>query len=243
MKILYLDLENIQRPEHIFHPGARSKFGGRAAGFCADLAYVLCFGYKWAGDKKASCLIAKKADFKKDPFDDKKLLLAAKEIIDQADIVVTWYGSGHDMPFLLTRMMAHGISIDHKIKHIDLYKIAKKELRLSSNRLNSAAKFFGLEEKIDIDKIHWPKCWQGDYSSLVTMGEYCAQDVEVLEQVANALGQLVPWPSPKKIAKIKDPTACSTCLSTNTQHRGFRVTKVRKVQRFQCQDCGSWFSE
>ena len=181
LKILFMDLENLVQPKHIFHPGQRGKFG-RAAGFCSDLAYILVFGYKWLGQPAQSIQMTKK-QMKENPFTDVYLLDRAREIMDQADVVITWYGRGHDVPFLNSRLSQHGKFLDPKTKHIDLYDVAKRKLRLSSNRLDNVASFFGVENKIKVSHQLWPDTWAGNHESLLTMAEYCRQDVEVLSQV------------------------------------------------------------
>ena len=181
MKILMIDLENVMRPEHIFPPGKQGRFG-RAAGFCADLAYILVFGYQWLGEEPKS-LQATKKQFKQDPLTDEHFIAHAAEIMSQADVIVTWYGKGHDVPFLASRLAKHGIYLDTATKHIDLYDVAKKKLRLSSNRLDSVATFFGLEQKMKVSPLLWADCWAGKYESLLEMAEYCRQDCKVLSQV------------------------------------------------------------
>lgn len=239
MKILYLDLENIMRPEHIFHPGARGKFSSRAAGFCADLAYILVFGYKWHGEASQS-IQSTKAQFKADPLTDKHLLARMAEVVDQADVIVTWYGKGHDVPFLVSRLAQQGIYIDPKVRHIDLYQVAKRTLRLSSNKLDSVARFFGLEQKMKVSPELWARCWRGDYEALTEMATYCRQDCDVLANVYEkmlALGVNLPH-----IGKHKHPEAEHSCPSCGSLHyvgKGRRVTKLRKYQRLQCKECGT----
>jgi hypothetical protein len=118
MKILFFDIENIFRPEHIFHPGKKGRYSSRAAGFCSDLSYVLVFGYAWLGEEPKSIYMTK-GQMKKDPLTDDYILDEIKTIMDQADVVVTWYGKGHDYPFLVSRLAARGNYLDPDIKHID----------------------------------------------------------------------------------------------------------------------------
>lgn len=240
LKILFMDLENVMRPEHIFHPGKRGKFG-RQAGFCADLAYILVFGYKWLGEQ-ASSLHATKLQFKKNPLTDEAILLPSLDIMNQADVVVTWYGSGHDFGFLQSRLAQLGHYLDPRMKHIDLYKVASKHLRLSSNSLNNVAKFFGLEEKTKVSPKLWADCWAGNYDSLKEMAAYCEQDCEVLANVYEkmlALGINLPH-----VGRHKDPDAklsCPSCGSNEYIGKGRRVTRLRKYQRLSCKRCGTSF--
>lgn len=236
LKILFMDLENVVQPRHIFHPGQRGKFG-RAAGFCSDLAYILVFGYKWLGQPSQSLQMTKK-QMKENPLTDTYLLEHAKEIMDSADVVVTWYGRGHDVPFLASRLAKHGMFLDPKIKHIDLFDVAKRKLRLSSNRLDNVASFFGVENKTKVSHQLWPDTWAGNHNSLLEMAAYCRQDVEVLSQVYDKmLGLGLPLPD---VARHKGlETGCPSCGSAKLYGNGYRVTKTKRYRRLRCDDCGA----
>jgi len=233
-----MDLENVMRPEHIFHRGKPGKFG-RAAGFCSDLAYILVFGYKWLGEDPKSITLSK-AQFKKDPYDDRPILEAAFEIMSQADVVITWYGSGHDVPFLATRLSQQGIYLDPSIKHIDLYQVASKKMRLSSNSLDNTAKFFGLPQKTKVSPKLWADCWAGNYDSLQEMARYCEQDCEVLSTVFEKMKPLgIKLPHIGKHLG-KDPArTCEVCGSESLIGNGYRVTKMKRYRRLRCTQCGS----
>lgn len=236
MKILFMDLENFILPEHIFHPGKQGRFG-RPAGFCGDLAYVLVFGYMWLGEEPKAIHMTKK-QMKDNPLTDDHILTMAKEIMDQADVIVTWYGKGHDVPFLNTRLARHGLFLDHATKHVDLYDAAKKKLRLSSNSLNNVAKYLGVEEKNTISKTLWPDVWAGKYDSLVSLAEYCKQDVRVTALVyEKMLGLGLPLPHIAKHAGKEH--GCPSCGGDRLYGNGYRVTKTKRYRRLRCEDCGS----
>jgi hypothetical protein len=239
LNILFMDLENIMRPEHIFHPGKRSRFGGRQAGFCADLAYILVFGYKWLGQEAESIHLTKR-QFKKNPLTDEPLLKPSLDIMEKADVVVTWYGSGHDVPFLNTRLAQQGLFLDPKIRHIDLFRVASKHLRLSSNSLNNTSKYFGVEQKTNISPKLWADCWAGNHDSLLEMASYCEQDCEVLSQVYNKmLGLGINLPH---VGRHLDPNAllsCPSCGASDYTGKGRRVTRLKTYQRLICKNCGT----
>lgn len=242
LRILLFDIENIHLPKHIFNSGKPSRFASRPAGFCADLAYILVFGYKWLGSKKAEYIIPSKKEFKQNHLTDEYILNKIYDILNEADVVMTWYGSVHDFRFVTARLAQQGKYLDQRIKHVDLHKTAKTVLPLSSNRLNAVAQFFGKELKTDISHEIWAKTWQGDYSALVEMAEYCKQDVEVLEQVYHALKPLVDnMPHVRKYVSADGVISCPLCESPNVHNRGRRVTKVYNIKRLQCQDCAGWF--
>lgn len=235
LKILFFDLENVMRPEHIFHPGKRGRMGGRAAGFCSNLAYMLVFGYKWLG-KPAKSIQLTKAEMKKDPLTDAPLLPKAFEIMNEADMVVTWYGKGHDFPFLNSRLAQSGLYLDVKTRHLDLYDVAKRHLRLSSNRLDAVAEYFGLPQKMKVSPLLWADCWAGKHSSLMEMAEYCRQDCEVLACVYEKMLPLIT--TLPTLGKYSDVT-CPTCSKESLVSNGYRVTKSSRYVRLRCTSCGS----
>lgn len=242
LRILLFDIENLMKPQHIFNSGKPSRFASRPAGFCADLAYILVFGYKWLGSKKAEYIIANKKDFKNSPTSDESILYKIYDIMNEADVVVTWYGSVHDFRFVTARLAQKGMYLDQRIKHIDLHKTAKTVLPLSSNRLNKVAEFFGKELKTDISPEIWARTWAGDYDALKEMAEYCAQDVEVLEQVYQALKPLEQnMPHVRKYVSPDGVISCPMCESANIHSKGRRVTKIYTIRRLHCQECGGWF--
>lgn len=238
MKILFMDLENIAKPENLFHPGKKSRFGDRQAGFCADLSYILVFGYKWLGAEAQSIHLTKE-EFEENPHTDRPILEKALKVMDQADLLVTWYGKGHDFPYLASRLAQSGLYLDASTQHLDLMDVAKKRLRLSSNSMNAAASFFGLPKKMYVSPKLWVDCWAGKYQALEDMATYCRQDCNVLEDLyTKMIGLGVSIPDAAKISGIE---GCPSCGSSRITGKGYRVTKVRKYQRLQCLECGSSF--
>ncbi len=74
----------------------------------------------------------------------------------------------------------------------------------------------------------------------------CKQDTELLARVYE---RVKPWmvnhPNMNLYRAIRDRPPglpCPTCESTNTQRRGIIVKINSRRQRFQCRECGSWFS-
>jgi DNA polymerase elongation subunit (family B) len=239
MKILFYDLENVAGVEFPFHRG--NVYKKREKGFCGDLAYILNFGFKWL-DGSGGVLIPEKSKFKTFPHDlktiDYELCKSAIEIIQEADVVVTWYGSGHDEKFLRARAAKHGLVLPD-IKHIDLWRVYSSKFPMASNSLNAAAKFFDLPiNKLESDMLWWPKCQFGDVKALDEMSDYCYRDVVVLEEMYKKLLPHIKG-MPQTIGRTHD--ACTNCNSLKTQKRGTARTKCYKYIRRQCFDCGTWF--
>lgn len=79
---------------------------------------------------------------------DKAVVEAFSKAIADADILVGHYIKRHDVPFVNTRMMYHGLpTIRPQTKFIDTWAYIKKNLKLHSNRLDSATHFFNFTEE------------------------------------------------------------------------------------------------
>ena len=242
-KILFMDLENVQHMQHIFHPGNLAR--KRAAGFCTDLAYILVFGYKWLG-QPAQYILPDMKQFKRIPHDineiDKTLCAKALEIMHEADMVITWYGSGHDWGFLTGRSIKHGMVLAPNIIHLDLYKVASKQMNVSSNRLDNIAKILGCEMKTKVSNILWPRCWMGDKEALLEMGSYCKQDVNVLEQVYLKMRPLIKNHPHIGAISHGDKSLCRTCGSGRYRENGtYALTSGTLYKRLKCLDCQASF--
>jgi predicted RNA-binding Zn-ribbon protein involved in translation (DUF1610 family) len=85
----------------------------------------------------------------------------------------------------------------------------------------------------------WHKIQVGDRKAQQRMEEYNIQDIVLLEKVYH---KLLPWINNHPNLNLYQETnhACPNCGSLNIQKRGVAQKKVSVVQRYQCNDCGSW---
>lgn len=215
----------------------------------ADLGFVITFGYIWLSDfekgKKWKTISIGdfSSSFKKDPHNDKALLQAAAEIINQADGIIGHYANRFDKPFLATRALLHGVELAD-VPQLDTCYLAYKKLKLSSNRLVNIAKVFKCKwQKLD-KKDGWPLWWnhylKGSLKYDKAMRKYCGYDVMTLAEISVKMKPY--WPPsftnrlyPKTIEK-----GCSVCGSSKLHHRGQIVYRREIHNRLACQDCGSW---
>lgn len=210
----------------------------------ADLSSIVNFGYKFVGEKKAHVITIDQFPgwFSKDKgLNDKPLLKAALKVMAEADILVAHYGDKFDKPFFAGRCVIHGLTPPPPAKQRDTCYIAYKTFKFSSNRLVHLADILGLNEKKFHKKCpeHWPGWWlralAGDKEAIHEMAEYCAQDVQTLEQVYLRL-QPFDAAHPRLVA---DRAKCLAC-GGEIQYRGVVVAKENRYRRFQCKSCGRW---
>jgi DNA polymerase elongation subunit (family B) len=225
----------------------------------ANLSAIICFGWRVLGEK-GTAKVKSTWDFKKwdattfKQYNDKELCKFIYDILSDADGIITHFGSGFDLKFLNSRLRVHGMPPLPPIKHIDTCMISWKRLKLASSRLDSVAAFFGLDQKTDIVRVGkerglplkhkwdlWTLVSLGNKKAMALMAEYCAQDVDVLEKVYHHLLPLVSDHPNWNLFTDKDVIVCPHCGSTHVQKRGTHVGKTATYQRYQCQECGSWF--
>lgn len=212
----------------------------------ADCSSVCSFGYKWLGDKKAKCVGLDQwpDEFKKNPFNDKKLVEVAHGILSDADAVIAHYGNKFDVKYMRTKFAMHGL--DPQVLSIptrDTCLLCRSKFKFSSNRLNNIAKQFGCEEKIDTNEELWYNVMRSDLKAMKEMNKYCKQDIEVLDQVYKKIHHLFPkasWPH-AGVAIGEDRDSCKECGSTAVWKYGVIVTAAGRYPRFQCQECGHVF--
>ena len=208
----------------------------------ADFGTILCAGYKWYGKREVHVLSL--LDFPKifgvDPTNDSRLVRAFYNVLAQADVWVTWYGERFDARMFNAKLMEHRLRPLPHIQHIDLWKTAKYQMKLSSNRLKNVCAYLDLPEKTPVLGKVWRRARTGHGPSVRYVIEHCRQDVKVLEM---AYERMRPWvhahPHLGLIAGLRD--ACPHCgMEGKLRRRGVMYTKVRVYQRFQCQHCGAW---
>ena len=201
--------------------------------------YIICASFKEMNKKAFSHDISEFSRFKDDPTDDYFLVKRIRQELEDADVLVHHNGDRFDLRFLNARLAIHGFDpIPPDIICVDTCKLAKKKFKFNSNSLEYLAKVLGVQPKPKISGATWKKCMEGDVAAVKKMAEYNIGDVETLEQIYSKL-------APFDIAKfntnlVSDKAVCSHCGSPWLEKRGFRYTKTRKYQRYQCNECHGW---
>lgn len=204
-------------------------------------SYMLSFAYKWLGDKTTT--VRSLPDYRKyKPGDvnDKDLVQDLWNLIDQADIVIGHNVDAFDVKKANTRFIYHGMEPPQFYRTVDTLKIARKQFKFNSNKLDDLGKFLGVGRKVKHTGISlWFGCMSGDASSWDLMKRYNKQDVELLERVYLKLRTWAPR-HPNLNVFFGRTEGCSKCSGTNVTKRGFAYTDVSRAQRYQCKDCRSY---
>jgi uncharacterized protein YprB with RNaseH-like and TPR domain len=204
----------------------------------SDLGFVIVFGYKWLGAKRAQAISIDRASLRR--FDDRKLLVEASKLLAEADIIVGHFASVFDRRFIQGRLLINDLPPIPPTKMRDTCMMARSIANYSSNRLKHLAKIL----KLDHQKLEngWPDNWmrvmQGDARALRELTAYCKGDVLALEALYL---KLRPFdnPHPRLIA---DRTKCGIC-GGDVEFRGYAFLNDNKYRRYVCRSCKKWGRE
>jgi len=211
----------------------------------APFATILCMGYKLLNAKKTNVVsIDDFPLFKKDPTNDKELLKVMSKILSEADLWVTHYGGGFDVPMVNTRLISHGLKPLPPIKNIDTWRIAKYKMRMHSNRLQAISEFLEVGNKTPIKPRTWLKAMAGDKTALKYIKAHAIMDVKVLEQVYLKIRPLTTTHPNVNLVDGGNRGACPICAAVDKLvRRGYNIARTARSIRFQCKACGGWSSK
>ena len=200
---------------------------------------VLSWSAKWIGQDEVMYMDLRG---KEDRRDDKELCQAIWELLDEADLVITQNGINFDEKRLNARFLYHGFRPPSSSKHIDTYRIAKKNFGFTSNKLAYMTDKFCTEyKKLSHAKYPgfslWRQCLEYDNpEAWEEMEEYNRYDVLSLEELYL---KLAPWDNTIHFGPITggNEMECK-CGSTEYKRSGFYYTGAGKFQKYQCLSCG-----
>jgi uncharacterized protein YprB with RNaseH-like and TPR domain len=156
----------------------------------ADFGVILSYAIKTAGKDEYLEGCIKKADIFKAKAGDEDRQVVKQLVADlqKYDLLIGYYSSRFDMPFIRTRALTCGIDFPEygAIKHIDLYFTVRGKFKLSSNRLENACRvILGKTEKTRVDGKYWRAATRGNVSALKYITEHNRYDVDDLEKLYN----------------------------------------------------------
>ncbi len=232
VKILGLDIETAPNTAHVWGL-FKQNIGTNQI---LDTGRVMCFAARWVGDEGKPVF---RSEFH---HGHKETIKAARELMDEADAVLTYNGERFDLPTLNREFVKYKLSPPAPYHSIDLIRVAKRRFRFASNKMDHLAQELGLTRKVS-NRGHelWIDCMAGKRSAWSEMREYNMGDVVTLEEMYL---RLLPWIDTHPNTALFDGDAgkptCPSCGSHKLQARGYQRTKTQTYQRFQCSGCGTW---
>jgi len=191
----------------------------------------MCFGARWYGQSKVH--------FKSTHHHGRQAMLDhVWQLLDEADAVLSWNGAGFDTKHINREFIEAGMTPPSPYIELDLMRVAKKNFRWASNKLDHVSQALGVGKKIQHEGFQlWLDCMDGKKSAWKTMKEYQIQDVNLLIELYE---KLRPWIDnhPNVNTNPDDLDNCIACGSPNVFRNGVRMTRVGQYHRYQCKDCG-----
>jgi uncharacterized protein YprB with RNaseH-like and TPR domain len=145
---------------------------------------MMCFGAKWQGKKKVT--------FKSVHHDGKKAMLEElHKMMEEADILVGWNSAAFDHKHIKREFLEAGMEPPSVVKDLDLMSVVKANFKFPSNKLDYVAQTLKVGAKVKHSGFDlWIGCMKGDKKSWAEMKRYQIQDVNLLEDLYQAL---LPW--------------------------------------------------
>ena len=178
--------------------------------------------------------------------DETFLTYELADLLDEADVVVAHNGDRFDLPKINTAILRSGEGIPPSpYRTIDTLKVAKKQFKFDSNRLEHIADHLELPRKKLAHKKYpgfelWLECLRNNEEAWEEMKEYNINDILVLEDLYL---RFRPWVKNHPNAGLytnEHKLVCPKCGGHHVQRRGYAYTNAGKYIKYQCNDCGGW---
>ena len=190
---------------------------------------MICWAAKWIGDKEI--FYASEWEHGREAMVD-----GIHQLLEEADAVVTYNGDKFDLPKLHGEFLLNGLVPPAPITSIDVVKHVKR-LGFLMNRLAFIGPLLEVGQKVKHEGFAlWAKVLEGNEPARARMKRYNIQDVRLLERLYKKIKPFIK--NHPHLGEGKHE--CGACGSNHVQKRGYRRTKFFKIQRIQCQACGSW---
>lgn len=195
---------------------------------------VMCFGARWYGKNQ----VIFKSTFH---HGKKEMLEHIHSLLDEADAVLSWNGAGFDSKHIRREFIENGMQPPSPYLEIDLMKVAKKQFKFPSNKLDYVAQALDVGKKVQHEGFQlWLDCMDGNRSAWAKMKQYQLQDVNLLIDLYE---KLRPWIDNHPNVSSGEDDGVERCVACGSAHviiNGTRVDRIGKYRRYQCQDCGKW---
>jgi DNA polymerase elongation subunit (family B) len=230
MKVLVLDIETSPHLGHIWSLWDQNV----SLSQLKEVGQVICWAAKWVGESKVH--------FMSDHHDGHEAMIAgAYELVDQADVIVTYNGVRFDMPHLKREFLLAGFSPPSPYKSVDLLQTVRREFKFASNKLDHVCQQLGLGGKMSHSGFDlWLGCMAGDEKSWRRFRQYNITDVRISEALYN---RVLPWVAnhPHHALYSTDgDDCCQNCGSSNLMRRGYARTNTARYAQLKCNQCGKY---
>lgn len=194
---------------------------------------IICISYKWEGRDKVHRLTWDENQ------DDKQMLISFINIANTADELIAHNGDRFDIKWIRTRCIFHRIPMFPQYRTLDTLKKAKSSFYFNSNKLDYIAKFLNVGAKMETGGYDlWKNVMANDLDALKTMGEYCDQDVIVLEAVYQEMKGYFKQNTHEGVLEGRFKFSCPSCSSTKVEYLKLNTTPMGAIRRLMnCNIC------
>ena len=127
--------------------------------------------------------------------DDKRILVSLVDAMKKFDVLLTFWGTGFDVPFMRARALGQGIEFPRygSIAHLDLFYACRSLLKLHRRSLQAATEFLGIDGKTHLDLKVWNKGRVGHNPSLEYILDHNIADVDILAKLWKIVKPYRKW--------------------------------------------------
>jgi len=161
-------------------------------GFKANFDYMLTYCIKTKGKEEYCEGVINREEILNYSF-DKKILQKLINDLKKYDVIITYYGTKFDIPFIRTRAMMHKLNFlpFGTIQHKDCYYMVKNKMSLHKNSLDSACAALGIKGKNHIKGNYWMRAVIGDPNALAYVADHNRKDCQILEKLHSRIMEYV----------------------------------------------------
>ena len=201
----------------------------------AQTWYILCYAYRWLGEKTKWVGLPDFIGYKPNTCDTKQFIKSLWDLVDEADIIIAQNGDKFDIPKFKTRFIHYNLHPPTPFKTVDTLKVARK-FGFPSNKLDNLGLAMGEGRKVKHTGFSlWKGCMAGDKKSWDTMKRYNIQDVDLLARIYK---RFLPWISNHpSLAVYCEGRVCPRCQSPNVFKVGMEYNNTMVYQRYRCKEC------
>jgi len=124
---------------------------------------------------------------------DRRIVKELIEALSEYDIIITYYGTKYDIPFIRARALSHKIKFlgFGSVQHKDVYYMVRNKLKIHKNSLDSACALVGIKGKNHIKGNFWMRAKVGDREALEYVLDHNKKDCTILEKLHKMLSEYV----------------------------------------------------
>jgi len=198
--------------------------------------FILSWSAKWLFDSEVihDVVTGKEARNR----NDKRIVKHLWKLIDEADIIMAHNLMNFDRKKANTRFLKYGLNHPSPYKTIDTLQIARREFKVSSNKLDYLCKFLGLNVKTGTGFDLWKECMNGNKESLKKMDRYCQNDVKILEELYLKLRPYIHGHPNCGLYMDTDDIVCPNCGSNDLRWGNIYRTGASRYKVARC-ECGA----